>query len=215
MDLATNEPYRNLFAPGVGVRLSTDNPGSNPLNLYDTEGTGGADDDLERNSTGSGLWAGGSHLGLVVNNVLIINTNTDLTTPNDAAAGGTMVLDFDLSLSEFGFDFIDLDTSANGSITFSDISGGSGSTTIGFAQFEQGYGGVFERANVTFGDRYANRVLGITASDLGLTSFDRVSFNLTSSGGIGTIYATTVPEPSTSLVAILGLAGMALSRKRR
>lgn len=214
VNLAANEPYRNFFGSGVGVRLSTDAPSSEPLNLYDTEGTNGADDDLERNSTGTGLYAGGSNPGLNYGNVLIINTDNNISTPNDEANGGKIGLHFDVSLSEFGFDFIDMDTSAGSSVTFTDTIGGSGSTIVTFAQFEDGAGGVFERSNVSFGNRHANRILNVTAADLGLTSFDEITFSLNSSGGIGTIYGTAIPEPNSAAMLLGGLATLALFRRR-
>ncbi len=217
VDLATNEPYRDLFAPGVGVRLATNNPVGKPLNIYNSEQVGGADDDLERDSKDTDEWAGGSDLDLVVDNVLIINTNSDLSTPNDSAGGGQMKLDFDVSLIEFGFDFIDLDTSDNGSITFLNTASGV-STTVDFEDFEDGASVPFGRSGVSFGDRHANRVLNVTAADLGLTSFDEVSFNLLSSGGIGTIYGTTeittVPDPSVPSILLGGLAMLGLCRRR-
>ncbi|MGJ8642839.1 MAG: hypothetical protein ACSHX9_05485 [Luteolibacter sp.] len=216
VDLAANEPYRNLFGKGSGVQLSTNNPENMPLNLYNTEGTGGADDDLERNSTGSGLWAGGSDLKLLVNNALIINTDTNLATPNDDGMGGDMILNFDVALNSFGFDFIDLDSAANGSITFLDSSSGT-SRTVSFADFEDTPDARLARTGVAFGDRHANRVLNIGANELRMSSFDQVTFSLLSSGGIGTIYGTTVtpvPEPTAPSILLGGLALLVLIRRR-
>ncbi len=219
VDLATNEPYRNLFGTGVGVRLSTDNPTNRPLNLYNTEGIGGADDDLERNSDpqSPGQWAGGSDLDLIVENVLIINTNSDLANPNDHGGGGQITLNFDVGLVEFGFDFIDLDQADSGSITFLDVSTGS-VATVNFSDFEDGASAPFGRSGVSFGNRHANRVLDLTAEDLGLTSFDEVQFNLSSSGGIGTVYGTTVPgavpEPSMPAMLLGSMTVLGFLRRR-
>jgi hypothetical protein len=93
-DLSLVDPYANLFGAGVGVLLSTDNPTVHPLNLYDSETTGGADDDLERDSTGSGQWAGGSHIDAVFDNLLIVNEFADFTNVDDEGSGGEMRLDF-------------------------------------------------------------------------------------------------------------------------
>lgn len=220
VNLATNEPYRNLFSTGVGVRLSTGKPSTEPLNLYDTEGTGGKDNDLERNSepiANPGAYAGGSHPTFNYGNVLIINTDNNLATPNDEANGGFIALNFDVSLVNFGFDFIDLDSANNGSITFLDVSSGN-QRTVAFADFEDVVGAPFRRTDVTFGDRHANRVLNISAADLGLTSFDEVKFNLLSSGGIGTIYGTTaftqVPEPSMPAILAGSIAILGILRRR-
>ncbi|MGJ8632869.1 MAG: hypothetical protein ACSHX7_03035 [Luteolibacter sp.] len=222
VDLGTNEPYRNIFGSGSGVTLSTDSPTERPLNLYDTEGTGGLDPDLERNSTGSGQWAGGSNLDLMVGNVLIINTNTDLGTPNDYGFGGVLTFDFDVQLSEFGFHFIDLDSATNGSVTFADGLGNS--TTLQFEDFEEtstytlpATGASFATTGVSFGNRFANEISEITASDLGLSSFNSVTFNLTGSGAIGTVFGTTlvtVPETSSSCLVMFSVILLASRRKR-
>ncbi|WP_411826460.1 hypothetical protein [Luteolibacter sp. AS25] len=211
-DITINEPYRNFFSAGVGVRLSTNDPSNFPLNIYDTEGSTLQDDDLERNSTGTGMWEGGNDLNLVVGNALIVNRDTTITTPNDSGLGGDIILNFDISLSQFGFDFIDLDRAANGRITFTDTASGA-VQTIEFIEFETG--GAFERTGVSFGDRHANQVLNITAADIGLTSFDEVKFSLDSSGGIGTIYATTIPEPSGSLLSLVGFTALVLGGRKR
>jgi len=215
-NLAASPPYENLFAPGVGVTLTVSSAGGRPLNLYDTEGTGGADDDMERNSEGTGEWAGGNAPTLVVNNALIVNTNSTIGTPNDWAGGGTITMSFDRALTSFGFDQVDLDSSANGTLVFTDRST-SQSASVPFSAFEDGSGSIHETAGVLFGNRHANSIRDITATELGLTSFDQVQFVKTSSGGIATLFVDTVnsvPEPSVFLLGALGLAPL-LRRRRR
>ncbi|MFD2256345.1 PEP-CTERM sorting domain-containing protein [Luteolibacter algae] len=217
VDLQAKQPYANLFGGDKGLTITSGNSATNPLNLYNTEATGGADDDLERNSTGTGDWAGGSLTRDVLHNVLIINTNTDLTTPNDSGSGGEFGLEFDVDLISFGFDFVDLDRSESGAITFLDTNTGR-SQTIQFTEFESGSGSVFEREGVLFGNRHANRVDEITATSLGLSSFDQITFTMKSSGGIGTLYGTTlvdsVPEPSSALLLLSGLTFLGFKRRR-
>ncbi|MFK7935096.1 MAG: hypothetical protein AB8G22_16410, partial [Saprospiraceae bacterium] len=108
-NFTATQPYQNLFGTGSGVTFSTDNPTTKPLNLYDTEGNTNEDPDLERNSEGTGLWEGGNLTNDILYNSLIINTDTNISVPNDNGTGGDIVLDFDLMLSSFGFTFVDLD----------------------------------------------------------------------------------------------------------
>ncbi len=223
-DLRSYDPYDDLFAAGVGLLLSTDAPGSRPLNLYDTEGVTNEDDDLQRKFTGSATdWAGGNLTaaalgqaeGEVLDNILIINKNTTIGTPNDNAGGGKMILNFGVALSSFGFDFVDMDLSTSADLIFTDNSGSTPvSVTLSFADFEEGSGSIHETANVAFGNRNANRILDITAVELGLTQFDQVTFDMRSSGGIGTIYVESVPEPGSVLLLSAGF-GMLLFRRRR
>lgn len=191
-DLGSVSPYANLFGPGSGLALSTGNPVTNPLNLYNTEGTSGLDSDLERTDGAlQTTWAGGTEVSTVFDNALIIQeSGFSISTPNDDGGGGQMILDFDLPLVSFGFDFVDLDSSANATLTLTDTDGPT-STIIPFALFEDGAGPPYAIAGAAFGDRHANRVLSILASDAGLVKFHRVTFTMTSSGAIGTIYGNT------------------------
>ncbi|MEM0895718.1 MAG: hypothetical protein AAGJ79_02445 [Verrucomicrobiota bacterium] len=210
-DLRITDPYANLFSPGLGVLLSTNNEPANPLNLYDSEGAGGQDNDLERNP---GTWDGGSEVATVFDNLLIVNTNSTISTPNDNGGGGQMTLDFGLALLSFGFDFVDLDASANATlILFSSAT--NSSVSIPFTEFEDGSGSIHETSSVLFGDRHANSIRDITAAEIGLPSFDRVTFSLTSSGGIGTAYFDTVPEPDTGLTLLISAMALIHFRPRR
>ena len=215
VNVEATQPYADVFDTGVGLILSTDAPATKPLNLYDTEGVGGQDDDLERNSQGTGEWEGGSLTTEALDNGLIINTDTNISVPNDAGSGGDMILTFGRPLVAFGFDFVDLDSSANATLVFRDT-GSATTASIPFANFEDGSGDpLFERTNVQFGNRNGNRILGIQAADLGMTQFDEVTFSMTSSGTIGTLYFETVPEPGTTGMALTGLLACAVRRTRR
>ncbi|MBK1829012.1 PEP-CTERM sorting domain-containing protein [Haloferula rosea] len=205
------QPYGNLFGGGEGVRVSTDSPGVRPLNYYNTEGSTGEDPDLERNSEGTGLWEGGNLLGGNFGNVLIVNKNDTLTTPNDNGGGGKIILEFDRELVAFGFDFVDMDQASSASVIFGS---GPGAVEVEFAAFESGSGSIHSVSGVSFGDRHANRILDIRADELGLSSFSRVEFDLASSGGIGTVYVETIPEPASFYFGVLGLAALCLRRRR-
>ncbi len=54
----------------------------------------------------------------------------------------------------------------------------------------------------------------VLGADIGLTQFDRVTFDLNSSGGIGSVYGVAVPEPSSALLLALG-ACLAFVRRKR
>ncbi|MEM6910504.1 MAG: PEP-CTERM sorting domain-containing protein [Verrucomicrobiota bacterium] len=212
VDLAANQPYQNIFGPGLGLTVSTDNPSSRPLNLYNSEGTGGSDDDLERLHGGGTSWAEGNLGSTAVGNLLIVNEDTDLDDPDDDAAGGTIRFEFDLAIQQFAFDFIDMDKATDAEVIFTDNVSGS-FVTIGFEEFEDGFGGIWETSGVSFGDRAGNRIEGISAEKLGLDSFDEIEFVLSSSGGIGSLFVTPVPEPSSAL--LLSFSSLLLLRRHR
>lgn len=205
--------------------LSTDSPGVRPLNLYDSEGTTNEDDDLQRKFTGSATdWADGNltaaatgqRIGEQLFNLLIINKDTTITTPNDNGAGGAMTLNFGVALTSFGFDFVDMDLGTRADIIFTDNSLPAPlSVRIPFSDFEDGSGSIHEIPDVLFGNRHANRITDITAAELGLSQFDEVTFDMRSSGGIGTLYFETVPEPSAALLFLFGSAFLLLRRGRR
>ena len=222
-DLRTFDPYDDLFSSGVGVLLSTDSPDVRPLNLYDSEGLSNQDDDLQRLYQGAendwvdgNLITPGPRAGEQLFNLLIINKDNTITTPNDNGTGGEMTLNFGIALTSFSFDFVDMDLGTRADIIFTDNSGGSPvSVTIPFSEFEDGSGSIHQTTDVIFGDRHANRILDITAPELGLSQFDEVTFDMRSSGGIGTLYFETVPEPSAALLFLLGGAGILFLRRPR
>ena len=81
---------------------------------------GGFDDDLERNSTGSGNWEGGSETSTVFDNILIVNEFSDITIVDDEGSGGEMRLEMDIALRAFGFDFVDMDAASGATLILTD-----------------------------------------------------------------------------------------------
>ena len=187
--ISIEQPYLDLFGTGVGVTLSTTNPVNKPLNLYNSELTGGGDSDLERNSEGTGLWEGGNLTNEVLHNLLIINRDAVISDPNDNGTGGQTILTSDTLITCFGFDFVDLDVNkVMGSVIIFENSITSESAQISFSDLEDGSGTVFEQVGVKFGDRHGNRIQNITAEKLGITAFDKINFSTVGSGGIGTVF---------------------------
>ncbi|MEM1326336.1 MAG: PKD domain-containing protein, partial [Bacteroidota bacterium] len=183
-NINTDQPYDNLFGGGMGITYTTNALATNPLNLYNSNGSGGADPDLERGSS----WAAGN-IDVDLANLLIINQTTNIGTPNDNGGGGTITMTSDMPLSEIGFDFVDLQEgeldAATNFVRFTDNTTGQ-SATVPFMDFESGSGSTFDRGAI-FGDRTANRVATISAADLGLQFFDQVDLVTTGTYGIGTI----------------------------
>ena len=143
----------------------------------------------------------------------MINDDANISIPDDEGNGGLIILQSDRALLSFGFDFADLDTSANSflrvydSVTDTEIS-------IEFSDFEDVGNALLYRTDADFGNHHANSIAPFTAADIGLTQFDRVTFDLNSSGGIGSVYGVAVPEPSSALLLALG-ACLAFVRRKR
>ena len=222
-----------------GVTISADN-WHNDLDLavvFDTTARRTADRDLEGvNADGRGFWKGGNLAADRVNvgNVLIIqekNRNTrvidngasvNIADDEGRRPAGELYFSFDDAITSFGFDLIDVEGTAEftqGSgffATFTDLT-----TTVSVA-FKDLINPVskFYDSTVKFGDNSANRIQPITAAQLGLTSFSKVTINLGGSGAVGNINyekdgpPVAAPTPSAA-VAGLGLMGLMSARRRR
>ncbi|NJO53021.1 MAG: hypothetical protein HC840_30595, partial [Leptolyngbyaceae cyanobacterium RM2_2_4] len=184
-NINTNQPYANIFGGGMGITFASDDPSNNPLNLYNSEGSGGADPDLERGSA----WAGGNLTTENLGNLLIINENATISTPNDNDDGGKILSISTMSLSDFAFDLVDVEDSElddDDFITFENTLTGE-SVDVLFTDFEPTSGSPFAVAGLAYGDRFANRITGITATKLGISSFNKITFETDASFGIGAI----------------------------
>lgn len=201
IDFAATRPYANLFGTGSGITFSTDRPSSKPLNIYDSEGNTGEDPDLERHSEGTGLWEAGNLTDEPLYNLLIINKDMNIGTPNDNGNGGQTTLHSDRMLQSFFFSFVDLDAGrvASSTITFTNTMTNE-TATISFADLEGDSGSVHATPNVDFGDRHGNQVNPILASNLGISEFDQVTFSQTGSGGIGSMIVQTSAVVCTTTV---------------
>lgn len=186
-NITTTPPYNNIFGGGMGITFSTDAPSTNPLNLYNSENTGGQDPDLERNSSGSGTWAFGNIPTENLKNLLIINETNNIAIPNDEANGGKIFSISSMFLQEIAFDIVDLENvGTNDVVKFENTATGE-TVTVKFTDFLPGSGTPFATTSVAYGERSANRITGITAQKLGISAFNQITFDTDDSFGIGSI----------------------------
>ncbi len=124
-------------------------------------------------------------------------------TPPDDEPGFSIILDFDSDLTSFGFLWVDLDdeTGEAAEIIFTDTMGTAGTgddvnVTVGFEEFLDS--GAFPQnlaaGSVGWDDGSADEIERITPAELSayagftISSFDRIRFNCTTSGGLGTLF---------------------------
>jgi len=213
-----------------GLTISVDNIGGGPdlAIVFDSQETSTADPDLE-----GPTWSGGNLApDTVLGNLLIIAENSSgsgdgiVDSPDDegSSPAGSMTFDFAAPITEFGFDFIDVDDQSDYEITF--FSEGSAVATVEFDDFTTS-GDPFFDSTVSFGDHTANRISPITvaalnsAFGLGLTAFDQVVVDFGGSGAIDNLnwvalsdQGSPVPEP-TSLALLAFGSALVLARTRR
>jgi hypothetical protein len=197
-----------------GVTISAINTGGGP-NLavaFDSNLSGTRDDDLEFDTGWStGNLAPDTRLG----NLLIIQENPNgcqdgiCDAPDDEGSrpAGTLIFDFDVAVTSFGLDLVDVESLSqeDGSIVFFD---GASSVTIDMSTF---------LAGLILGNHSANRVDPFQLADLpGLSQITRVELNLNGSGGVDNVTFEPVPEPSTAALLALGVVALgARARSRR
>jgi len=226
-DFADLQPYANLYGNNQGVTFTA--LSDNEITVYNTDFGGadlsivGQDDDLEP------LYEGGNNfveLGANHNfgNAFILQTNNqgaaadNIDLPNDEGDGGSYVIESDLALGAISFDILDIDSpNVNIFLTFTDSDSGE-EAVVFLSDFEEGSGSVFAADDVEFGDRHSNNV-SVTLAELqtlnsDITQFDQITFEANSSGALAQVEVTLIPEPSSTLLAGLGMLTLAFRRKR-
>ncbi len=132
---------------------------------------------------------------------------------------GTINFAFDTALTDFGFTIVDVEgpeefeTNTGFFIDF--LSDGVDVGSFDFASFvTNDESGVFD-GSIEFGDRSANQIQPITASMLGVDSFDEVRISLGGSAVIAQVTVTPVPTPTAALGGLALLGAGALRRRTR
>jgi hypothetical protein len=183
---------------------------------FDTSLSGTADLDLEM----GGGWSSGNIAGERLGTILILQEN-DLgcdvgicSNPDDEGRrpAGDLSFAFGTSVLDFGLDLVDIDNALveDGSLEFFD---GAASVTISFAEFIDPKSAFYDDT-IEFGNNSANRISPLSAKALGLEEIDGVTVHLGGSGGVDNLTGTIVPEPSTAILSLLGLMGLASVGRR-
>lgn len=201
----------------AGVTISAINTGGGP-NLavaFDTDLTGTRDDDLE---FGTGWAAGNLAPDTKLGKLIIIQENTigcsdgvcDAPDDEGSRPAGTLIFDFDVAVTSFGFDLVDVESlaSENGSLTLYD-----GATSVDIPMSSL-------LAGLSLGNNSANRIDALLVPTLNgfgpLAQITKAELNLAGSAGIDNVTFTPVPEPSTAALLALGAAVLgARARSRR
>lgn len=207
----------NQFQTSEGLTVSANNL-ARPFDLaiiFDTTRTGTADADLEGPGWSSGNLPASTNFG----NVLILaENNVDtlapiglIDSPDDEGTrpAGDLIFQYNHQLTTFGFDVIDVEgvLDENGMISF--FRDNVLQATVNFSQLVAP--GAYFDPTIRFGDHSINRIKPFTATQLQITSFDKVVVRL---GGSGAIDNIVVPEPSTIGAAMIG-AIVATRHRRR
>ncbi len=185
------QPYENLFGTNMGMTFESGNPNDKPLTLYNSEPPVGNDIDLERVvPNGNGTWAFGNIPNENLRNLLIINQTSDPGIPDDNQQGGMILSTSTMYLSEFSFDIVDYGDNSNqplpDKIIFQNMETGE-SAQIDLDDFAANANTMWSLPGVVYGERSANRITGITAQKLGISAFNKITFQTDDSFGIGTI----------------------------
>ena len=200
-------------------------PGAAPM-AFDTQFINTADPDLE-----GPPWNGGNlPSDTVLDTVLIIPENLVdadgdgiVDSPDDEGRrpAGQLIFDFDTPITSFGFDIVDLEglVSEDSQLLF--FSNGNQLGMVDFLDYVDPNSPLFD-PTLDFGNNSLNRFEPVLASFFQggagegggpAESFDRVIINLGGSGAFDNIVFTPIPTPAS--VSLLGLAGLAATRRRR
>ena len=229
------EVITNKFLNLYGFSVSAVNIGGGPNKaiIFDSRQRNTADPDLEgyNQFTQSGpAWAVGNLKGLVDLGKMLILAENDIDANNDGLIdspddegtrpAGRITLNFNKPITEFGFNLVDVEgpSEFNGNTGYVMTVKGVNfrnrgtSSQIGFGQFVTP-GDPFYDPTITFGDRSANKIKPIQASQVGMISFNRVIIDLGGSGAIDQFRYTFIPEPASA--ALLAAPVLLAARRRR
>ena len=204
--------------PGVTVTVDNPNRSFDLGVIFDTTyGGSTTDDDLL-----GPAWTGGGNLAAsspTIGGIAIIQenttgflpgSNTSVSDPDDEGSrpAGTILFAFDTPIHSFGFDIVDVEGEVEAFSAIHLLSGG-GMTTVPFSSF------LTRDATVSFGNNSLNRIVPLTAAELGTGPWDSVAIQVGGSAGLDNVTFERVPEPSTLLLLGIGLAAVGVRRYRR
>jgi len=177
-----------------------------------------ADPDLQAGS-GSNPWSGGNIAAYELGTMLILQENGKgcwsgvCSRPDDEGRrpAGQIAFDFAVPVVDFGFDAVDIESimAENASI---DFIGGGITRSIDLMSFFDSTHALYD-ASLMLGDNTANRFTPITVEFLDMSVIERVEFNLGGSGALDNLEYTSVPEPGSALMLVVGLMGLVARRR--
>lgn len=209
--LQHGEIIAGQFAPALSLSAVNPNRGFDIAAGFDTTLMGTSDPDLQ-----GPPWAGGnlavSNTEVVLGIAVIIAENNIgagdgvLDDPDDEGSrpAGQLILDFNQTYSEFGFDVIDIEGVVEEGSSLEFYNAGGLVETINFSEFTNNVSIHFD-ATIQFGNNTANRVSPIQIA----AGFDQVIINV---GGSSAFDNIVIPAPMSAAPL---LAGLALARRRR
>lgn len=212
-DYENLQPYANIYGNNQGVTFSS----ALALTVYNTNvGNAGRDQDLQPSYEG-----GNNSSKFSFGNALIMQeAGVSIDSPDDEGRGGSYTMTSDLALRAVAFDILDVDDAKNATLTFTSSTGVS--VSVDLELFEDRSGDAnFETEDVEFGNRHSNHI-AISVDDLeshntgnsAITDITEITYTTTTSGGLGQIELTVVPEPSSSLLVGVGFITFAFRRRR-